>query len=219
MRAAISASAMLAIASAPAFASAVAFTSEPAFLDAATPTHFENFDDEPAGSCAMSVSTSYFNVTITPLSGTLTGVVVGNSIGWFGETNYLGGGCPSGSNNPWRLDFVMNFPVYAVGFNVESASEAPTQGGGTSVVRLDLPGGEQFVMSSCPPCYPPGGAVYFFGFVSDTPLTAFSIVNTAYSDGVGFDRFQFAAVPIPAAAWLLGSALAVLGWCRRKIAA
>ena len=50
-------------------------------------------------------------------------------------------------------------------------------------------------MSSCPPCLQspgfPGNADYFFGVVSDTPFSTFSIVNTAYSDGVAFDRMQF----------------------------
>jgi hypothetical protein len=32
----------------------------------------------------------------------------------------------------------------------------------------------------------------------------------------GVDNIQFSAVPIPAAAWLFGSALAGLGWLRRK---
>ncbi|MGI9309171.1 MAG: VPLPA-CTERM sorting domain-containing protein [Gammaproteobacteria bacterium] len=39
--------------------------------------------------------------------------------------------------------------------------------------------------------------------------------GTNYSAGQG----SFSAVPIPAAAWLFGSALAGLGWLRRKQAA
>ena len=47
---------------------------------------------------------------------------------------------------------------------------------------------------------------------------------TAYGDGFGLggftsveiDNVNVSAVPIPAAVWLFGSALAGLGWLRRK---
>lgn len=49
------------------------------------------------------------------------------------------------------------------------------------------------------------------------------LINTSglggNSDNIGLDNVQFsqvAAVPIPAAVWLLGSALGMLGWRRRK---
>jgi len=171
----------------------VAYTDEAAFLAAVTPAYIESFEDELVTAHQPTQVTTYFTVQITPLSGDYSGILIGNSPGWASDgTQYLGGG---GGPNPWRMDFTLDFPVYAIAFDVMSASEARTQAGDMSVVRLDLPSGEQFIMSSCPPCLQspgfPGNADYFFGIVSDTPFTTFSIVNTAYSDGVAFDRMQF----------------------------
>ena len=52
-------------------------------------------------------------------------------------------------------------------------------------------------------------------------LSSLSITvdNTAYPSQLMIDNIVINAVPIPAAAWLFGSALAGLGWLRRKQAA
>ena len=51
-------------------------------------------------------------------------------------------------------------------------------------------------------------------------LSSLAIYSPAQQDGLtaGFhlDNFVLAAVPVPAAVWLLGSALAAMGWMRRK---
>ena len=178
----------------------VAYTDEAAFLAAVTPAYIESFEDEQVTAHQPTQVTTYFTARITPLSGDYSGILIGNSPGWASDgTQYLGGG---GGPNPWRLDVTLDFPVYAIAFDVMSASEARTQAGDMSVVRLDLPTGEQFIMSSCPPCLQspgfPGKADYFFGIVSDTLFSTFSIVNTAYSDGVAFDRMQFVPALDPA---------------------
>jgi hypothetical protein len=172
----------------------VAYTDEAAFLAAVTSPITDSFEDESLTTALSVLRATYFTVQITPLSGDFSGVLIDDSAGWASDgSQFLGAG--AGGPNPWRIDFTLDFPVYAIAFDVMSASEAPTQAGDMSVVRLDLPTGEQFVMSSCPPCLQspgfPGNADYFFGIVSDTPFGSFSIVNTAFSDGVGFDRMQF----------------------------
>lgn len=65
-----------------------------------------------------------------------------------------------------------------------------------------------------------GGAVSDFAFFND-PYT-FESSFTQFSDGIEgtaigeWSSIQQTAVPIPAAVWLFGSALAMLGWARRK---
>lgn len=55
--------------------------------------------------------------------------------------------------------------------------------------------------------------IEFFG-IDQLTVTAFGRNNRA-----NFENFKVSAVPVPAAVWLLGSALAGLGWLRRKPAA
>jgi len=65
-----------------------------------------------------------------------------------------------------------------------------------------------------------GGSVFDFAFFND-PYT-FESSFTQFTDGIEgtavgeWTSIQQTAVPIPAAVWLFGSALAMLGWARRK---
>ncbi len=67
------------------------------------------------------------------------------------------------------------------------------------------------------------------GPVTDGPLLHAAGVSTNIGNTLSFDlsagdsvtvhtRFEVAPVPVPAAAWLFGSALGLLGWLRRKTA-
>ena len=59
----------------------------------------------------------------------------------------------------------------------------------------------------------------FIGFTSDTSFTKISFVPNAglEGDGFGIDNIEISAVPVPAAAWLFGSAiLGMFGFSRRK---
>ncbi|MGI9309299.1 MAG: VPLPA-CTERM sorting domain-containing protein, partial [Gammaproteobacteria bacterium] len=60
--------------------------------------------------------------------------------------------------------------------------------------------------------------VRFFGFISSDGFTTVEFRGIE-NDGFGMDNVLYGsgtAVPIPAAVWLFGSALAGLGWMRRK---
>lgn len=53
--------------------------------------------------------------------------------------------------------------------------------------------------------------------VGDNLSFGFVATSTEYNgSGVFYDNISFAQVPVPAAVWLFGSALGLLGWMRRK---
>jgi hypothetical protein len=63
-----------------------------------------------------------------------------------------------------------------------------------------------------------GDQVRFFGLISETIFTTIEFRGLR-NDGYALDNVLYGtgiAVPVPAAAWLFGSALAGLGWLRRK---
>ena len=66
-----------------------------------------------------------------------------------------------------------------------------------------------------------GNGRVFFGFVSDTAVSSFSIDPTRTdiitSTNVVNFAFGIAPVPLPAAFWLLGSALGGIGFTRRRV--
>jgi len=49
-------------------------------------------------------------------------------------------------------------------------------------------------------------------------LEVYTAYSTITSDGFGTGEVELAPVPVPAAAWLFGSALGLLGWARRRAA-
>lgn len=55
-----------------------------------------------------------------------------------------------------------------------------------------------------------------FQFVADSATTAIAFVGSAGVNYIGLDNVAVNAVPVPAAVWLLGSALGGLGFARRR---
>lgn len=190
------------------------------FRSTLMPTTFESFEDE-ALSLGTTLQTTYFSVATTPLSGGTSEVGILDESGWAPiGVQYLGGGSTTG--DAWRLDFTLAFPVNAVGFYVIDASEQEALNGGhrsPSAVSLILPSGETFEISACPPCLGNLSTQYFGVYTPGEAFSSFSILNTANDDGIAFDGMSLLAapVPIPAAVWLFGSALGMMGWLRRSV--
>ena len=63
-----------------------------------------------------------------------------------------------------------------------------------------------------------GPVIEFFGVVSDTAFTEFTIRGLPASEGFGMDDLMYSStsVPEPSIIWLLGSGLALIGFARRK---
>lgn len=195
-------------------AAVVAYTSETDFLNATSPTVVDSFETDATG-WSTSLDTSYFNVTTTPLNGGTSRVGVQLDDDSTDGLQQLHAG--SVTNDGWRLDFTLDQEIYAIAFDITDASERQIDGGGQSFFTMSLPTSDTFIISSCPPCLP-NLSVQFFGVVSDTPFSSFSMTNTAWSDGIFFDRAQitFAAAtslpeaPIPL--WLFGAVLGFATW-------
>lgn len=205
--------------SGPSQAAAIIYRDGTDFRADLMPTYFESFEDEAVGSGTTAI-TSYFSVTSTPLSGGVSSIGVDDQPGIANiGVQFLGAGSTTG--DAWRLDFSLAFPVHAVGFYIIDASEQEALIGGhrsRSAVSLILPSGESFEISSCPPCLGNMSYQYFGLYSPDEAFSSFSILNTANDDGIAFDGMSLLAapVPIPAAAWLFGSALGLVGLLSRR---
>jgi hypothetical protein len=132
--------------------------------------------------------------------------------------NYsLPGAFYSHQNNSLQHDILVNFSsaVGAISFGAEMLGNAQN-------VLISLSNGDSFNFTAAGSNT--DGAVYKFGsFVDSNPFTSMHIVS---SGAVGFNIDNFsvanvAAVPVPAAVWLFGSALAgFIGFnCRKQQAA
>ncbi|HJP39677.1 MAG TPA: VPLPA-CTERM sorting domain-containing protein, partial [Gammaproteobacteria bacterium] len=107
---------------------------------------------------------------------------------------------------------------YNLGANFSDDSST-TWGPGTTISQTI--GGDDVSTSS-----PRTISAYDFGFVSftGTGLTLGDTVTLGNGVGVGSqgvggggEAMVFQVVPVPAAAWLFGSALGLLGWARRRV--
>jgi hypothetical protein len=111
----------------------------------------------------------------------------------------------------WVLTFELNFPVFAVGFDVTDATEQP------GTLSLSTNAGDLFQITSC--CLANANELFFGLMNPDTAFTSFSLINTSRFDGMGVDRIHLAPIPLPAALPLFATGLGILGflgWRRRR---
>lgn len=110
-------------------------------------------------------------------------------------------------------DLVLNFdaPIFAFGLDLKGFNDLVLR----TSIWLD---GEAYPGLTTEPADSP---FRFLGFTSDTSFTSITfLANEGDGDAFGIDNIEYStvsAVPVPAAAWLFGSAiLGMFGFSRRK---
>ena len=184
-----------------------------------------NFDDAsvgdtiPSGSAFNGITFSY---SLTDLASNPLTMVVDGYFDTTSSPNYLGLQTLGGDfvNFVSGDTFTMNFaqPMNAIGFNI-IANDVLLSGDVFSLTVGGLTGMISGPLASSA-TLTDGGQVYFLGVTSDLPFT--SAVFESNGSGLEFthDDITFAAVPLPAAVWLLASGLGFFGlMARRKVKA
>jgi hypothetical protein len=192
-------------------ASTVSYTDRSSFLSAAGNTTVETFNN-------FSQDTSFRNVELDLEGFSMIAseccVTAGNFID---VSPFFGSNVVNDSpfariytSHEHSISLTINFDVAVTSFG------ADFRGINDSLDRTQwLVNGETISL----PVSPQNGLNTFFGIVSDTAFTTITFVgidNGNSSDLYGMDNVTYSGVPIPAAVWLFGSALAGLGWMRRR---
>lgn len=120
------------------------------------------------------------------------------------------------------FDFVLSTPSNAAGLwigNVGASNNDPNTP--TTVTFFDAAGSviasEVLTQGHAGQIGSGANNRFFYGITSDQAVASFVVRNAAGDgDGIVIDDVQFSAVPVPAAVWLLGSALTGLSAFRRS---
>ena len=125
----------------------------------------------------------------------------------------------SGPNGNSPIQVNLPNGTNAVGLDLFSVTNGDVAGVLTDTVQIKV-GADTFLVPTAPLSV--GNGRVFFGFVSDTAVSSFSIdpTRTDIITSTNVVNFAFgvaAPVPLPAAFWLLGSALGGIGFARRRV--
>ena len=184
-------------------AATVLYTDRMAFQSAASPLAEEGFNS--LFSAAPSVDFGDFRVSATidnvnsANGATLPQLVSEGARSIFGiDSNPV-----PGIGNVFRFDFDQ--PITAFGIDINDNTTAPLRAANNGSLT-------QAILTS-------GQPSLFFGVTDSVPFTWVTIAWGFGGDAVGFDYLQYSStnvVPVPAAAWLLGSGLVALGAVARR---
>ena len=104
-----------------------------------------------------------------------------------------------------QLIFEFAEPIIGFGFDYTNVDEP------TSLLILDFGLGDLN-----PPPNVDLSTSLFFGATSRTPFRSFAITTGSSDQDMDIDNLRFAVVPVPAAIWMFGSALGILGGTLRR---
>jgi hypothetical protein len=210
MRRSFLGAALVACTAASAQAATTTSTGEAAFLAAAPGLDLDDFEDATFDGTSI----GFDGGTITCSGGNLCNVFFGLSFGFAG-TSLSGDNAPFFAT-PDTITFSFGAAITAFGIFIGGAGDVGLQtltatlstGDMVTVLQDDTAASGTFV-----------GNTNYVGVLSDTPFTSISFTGTDDNDGVFFDDARWgtpAAIPVPAAGFLLAGALAGLLLARRR---
>ena len=190
------------------------YTDETAFLAAlSSPPTLESFEGLTATNTRTltSINTTLFDISMTGGPNNFIGVydTAFNDIHATAGTNFL---VPAADViEPLEVTLLFSQSVSAFGLNINDFGDCC----GSNNLTYATNGGDSGIIASSPLA---SGNELFFGIVTDASFNQFTLgISTDGRDGIGLDEFYVgAAVPAPAAFWLFGSALGILGWVKRR---
>jgi len=194
------------------------FNSESDFLAAAPIVSTETFDGFATGPLTndAAIEIDYVNYRVAS-----TGECSGFPPCWYTST-WLAVSTPNrlGSNELPSTDHIISFGlggfVAAFGFHFTGPRDGEKDEIEWTITINEIDGTENVIEVSK---FTSSSSAPYYGFLSDVGIQQVVVVGglTGQQPAFGFDNVSRSEIiPIPAAVWLFGSALGILGWVRRR---
>ncbi|HEY6021844.1 MAG TPA: VPLPA-CTERM sorting domain-containing protein, partial [Candidatus Paceibacterota bacterium] len=195
----------------PAGAATVTYTSSATYFADAGPQSLQDFN-VPISSTATSIT---YNDLIVSCSGSSL-----CSPGFFGTSSISIDGLSVFFSSPSLVTFSFNSSITSFGIFI--AGLGTISPGSTTFSIANSNGFSSVLFSNYSGTTTSFDSSLFAGLISDLPFTSVTLAGTQIGDGVFLDNLSYGLTPLPAALPLFTtglSALAVLGWRRKRKAA
>jgi len=182
----------------------------------------EDFNSVTVGTSFIGMPLDLGGFTLERTEGLFPGIPTGEIQAGTGNFSVNGTNFASVGISPSVGELVLNFavPIFSFGLDLNSFNDEVSAGDTTTLrtsIWLDGVIGVPMLTAA------PDSITRFLGFTSDTSFSSISFVADLLpspGDSFGIDNIEYStvsAVPVPAAAWLFGSAiLGMFGFSRRK---
>ena len=192
--------------------SAAVFTNASDFFANAGTLNVESFETLPVTNLfdSSTLSLPGFEMTTTAAMGVFSGLPGNGTHPTDGDTfvhHFLSG------RESFTVTFTFVNAITAFGLTTTDWVELPTSG--ADLYTMTTSAGDHLSISGFPELE--NGAEIFSGIVNSAGFTSVSLSGPQQGDAFGIDGVYYGPVPLPSAAWLLGSALiGLMGVARRK---